>query len=84
MPIHSLSQWFGLISGGLGFAGSTLLFAYSYALFPYEGAVWGSPETVEYNRLTVTKNRRAKAWQRTGFVLLCLAFVAQAISVIVP
>ena len=84
MAIHWLGRAVGLISALLGIAGSALLYLNSYAFFPYEGAAWGTPETEEYNRLTEIKNRRATAWQRVGFVLLCLAFAAQAFFVLMP
>jgi hypothetical protein len=74
------TQYVGLGSAALGVIGTAILFLTSYVLEPLAGGVFGSDEVTEYNNRIRAKNKRNRKWQKTGFVFLCLSFVAQAVA----
>jgi hypothetical protein len=80
----SAPQWLTLVATLFGIVGTSLLFFYSNTDLPYQGATWGGPETAKHNAEIRTKNRVWRQRTKLGYGLLCISFVLQAVSVVVP
>ena len=77
-------QFLTLTSALFGAFGTALMFFGSHALEPTEGAVWGGPEVDAYNAKVNARNQIRLLMQRTGLILLAIAFVLQGISAFAP
>ena len=66
-----------LASAVIGFAGTAMLFAFTHAERPYEGATWANDQTNARNDEIRRKNARDLRLQKLGFGLLCMSFGLQ-------
>jgi hypothetical protein len=67
-----------------GALGTALMFFGSHAFEPMEGAVWGGPAVDAFNEKVKARNRTRLLMQRSGLVLLGIAFIFQGISAFAP
>jgi hypothetical protein len=69
-----------LASAALGVIGTIILFLSSPMLEPFAAAPLGSQELVERKEGIRSKNSARNWWQKFGFAILCVSFIAQAVS----
>lgn len=75
----TISQYTILLSAGLGFAGSALLYWGTFGLEPL--AAGGFAEAaIQHNQGVRLRNETRKRLQQAGLLLLALSFFVQAIT----
>jgi len=70
-----MSTYLQIAATFIGLIGTLLMFFNSYSLLPYESAMMGSDEIIEYDRLIRTKNHKMLVRQKIGIGLLTFSFL---------